>query len=80
MGQTPNDQLRSAGQRVDEDLAHYREMVIREGSKVFDERDLRENIEPVIFRMIQILFETERLENWAELIEEAARDCEVKEL
>ena len=67
------------GTKLQQHLGHYRETIIRSGSKKFDEADLTENVDDVMVRMMEIVFEQENIKSWNELIEEAIRDCEVKE-
>lgn len=69
------------GEKVDKYLGHWRDIIITDASLLFDEEELNEKIDDIIVRMIEITFEQQGdIGDWSDLVEEACRDSEVKEL
>lgn len=67
------------GEKIERDIRHYRKTVVDSAPRIFDKQDLENNIDDVMARMVEIMFEQINGGEWKGLIEEAARDCEVKE-
>lgn len=69
------------GEKVDKYLGHWRDIIMTDVTDLFDEQDLTDKIDDVIVRMVEITFEQQGdVGNWCDLVEEACRDCEVKEI
>lgn len=69
------------GEKVDKYLGHWRDIIITDALPLFDSEDLNEKIDDIIVRMIEITFEQQGdIGDWPDLVEEACRDSEVKEL
>lgn len=67
------------GEKVDKYLGHWRGIIISDAQPLFEDEDLVDCVDDVMVRMIEIAFEQGGFDNWTDLIEEACRDCEVKE-
>ncbi|QBL97955.1 hypothetical protein EauM23_00062 [Exiguobacterium phage vB_EauM-23] len=69
------------GDKVEKYLGHWRDIIINDATLLFDEEDLKDKIDDVLVRMIEITFEQQGdVGDWSDLVEEACRDSEVKEL
>ena len=70
----------SLGDKVEASIGHYRSIVIEHARGYFDDMELEALIDDIIVRMIEIAFERGEFDSWTDLIEEACRDCEVREV
>lgn len=70
----------SLGDKFEASLGHYRSIVIEHARGYFDDMELEALIDDIIVRMVEIAFERGEFDSWTDLIEEACRDCEVREV
>lgn len=77
---TQSASKQSLGNKFEASLGHYRSIVIEHARGYFDDMELEALIDDIIVRMIEIAFERGEFDSWTDLIEEACRDCEVREV